>query len=172
MLLGIISAMSHISVQDVAEKIRASMSDMEGSTYVRRDGEPIDSLLNCDSFAEEEAKREQAIREIFTIPFQVDSQIIITRRDLPADTYYNSDGTVIWSVEPTSEYTIEMTLPDNMVDHAVESIAQYMTENDMEIYADDPLTADGIVYLVIENEDYWHLVPVFANAFIAFARKV
>ena len=164
--------MSHISVQEVAEKIRASMSDMEGSTYVRRDGNPVDSLLNCDSFAEEEAKREQAIREIFTIPFQTDSQIIITRRDLPADTHYNQDGIVIWSVEPTSEYTIEMTLPNDMVDEAVDSIAQYMSDNDMEIYAEDPLTADGIIYLVIEQEAFWHLVPVFADAFIAFARGV
>ena len=48
-----------LSVQDVAKMIRASMSEMEGSTYERRDGEPVDSLLNCDSFAEEEARREQ-----------------------------------------------------------------------------------------------------------------
>ena len=60
-LLANLSTMSDtpLSVQDVAEMIRASMSEMEGSTYERRDGEPVDSLLNCDSFAEEEAKREQ-----------------------------------------------------------------------------------------------------------------
>jgi len=176
--------------------IRASMSEMEGSTYERRDGEPVDSLLNCDSFAEEEARREQvclvlfgfiltlfdyvharalsnqAIREIFTIPFHMDSQITITRRDLPAETYYNPDGSVNWSIEPTSEYTIEMSLPDDMVDGAVDFIEQYMIDNDMAIYADDPLTNDGIVYLVIEQEAFWHLVPVFTDAFIAFARDL
>ena len=161
-----------LSVQDVAEMIRASMSEMEGSTYERRDGEPVDSLLNCDSFAEEEAKREKTIREIFTIPFHMDSQITITRRDLPAETYYNPDGSVNWSIEPTSEYTIEMNLPDDMVDGAVDFIEQYMIDNDMAIYADDPLTNDGIVYLVIEQEALWHLVPVFTDAFIAFARDV
>ena len=162
--------MSDISVQDVAKRIRASMSDIEGSTYVHRDGEPIDSLLNCNS--EEAAKREQAIREIFTIPFQMDLHITITRRDLPADIDYNPDGSVNWSVEPTSEYTIEMTLPNKMVYKAVDSIAQYMIDRDMEIYAEDPLTADGMVYLTIEQEDFWHLVPVFTDAFIAFARDV
>ena len=50
---------TQLSVQDIAKTIKASMSDMEGSTYERRDGEPIDSLLNCNSFAKENAKREQ-----------------------------------------------------------------------------------------------------------------
>ena len=54
-----------LSVQDVAKMIRASMSEMEGSTYERRDGEPVDSLLNCDSFAEEEARREQVCLVLF-----------------------------------------------------------------------------------------------------------
>ena len=137
-----------LSVQDVAEMVKASMSEMEGSTYERRDGEPVDSLLK--------------IREIFTIPFQMDSQITIIRRDLPS---------VNWSIEPTSEYTIEMSLPDDMVDEAVDFIEQYMIDNDMAIYAKDPSTTDGIVYLVIEQEALWHLVPVFTDAFIAFARE-
>ena len=84
----------------------------------------------------------------------MDSHITITCRDLPADTYYNPDGTVSWSVEPTSEYTIEMTLPNDMVDESVDFIEQYMTYHDMEAYADDPLTVDGIVYLTIEQEAF------------------
>ena len=161
-----------LSVQDVAEMIRVSMSEMEGSTYERRNGEPVDSLLNCDSFAEEKARHEQTIREVFTIPFQMDSQITITRCDLPAETYYNPDGSVNWSIEPSTKYTIEMDLPNDMVDGAVDFIEQYMIDNDMASHAKDPSTADGIVYLVIEQEALWHLVPVFTDAFIAFVRNV